>query len=237
MPQTKEQKRISYLKNAEAIKERSRIYRINNAEKVRERNRRYRAKNKEKANEWAKKSQAKNRDRCQAYWKKYYQEHKDESAARTRKWAKENPDKIAAYSKARREKDIAAARAKEKHWRDSSPERVSIAQRRRKIKKKTNSTFEEIQAADSKIKALRAIPFTACAYCSKFFLTSKMHVEHVRPISRGGKHSPENILMACLTCNVRKSDRLLFEEWIPSKPTTTALMYRVFTPPTPPPDE
>jgi 5-methylcytosine-specific restriction endonuclease McrA len=51
-----------------------------------------------------------------------------------------------------------------------------------------------------------------CAYCGQPPLPGEiLELDHVVPLSRGGKHSEGNILPACNTCNVRKNDRLLVE--------------------------
>ncbi len=38
-----------------------------------------------------------------------------------------------------------------------------------------------------------------------------MSLDHVVPISRGGKSTWENVVCACLPCNVRKGNKLLHE--------------------------
>lgn len=40
-----------------------------------------------------------------------------------------------------------------------------------------------------------------CYYCGEH---SKMTMDHKVPLSRGGAHSPSNIVAACVTCNKRK---------------------------------
>ena len=46
-----------------------------------------------------------------------------------------------------------------------------------------------------------------CQYCGKRFPTSELSLDHVMPRSRGGKATWENIVCACLKCNVRKGGR------------------------------
>lgn len=46
-----------------------------------------------------------------------------------------------------------------------------------------------------------------CAYCGRKAET----IDHVHPRSRGGKHTWENCVASCTTCNHRKADRLLDE--------------------------
>lgn len=43
-----------------------------------------------------------------------------------------------------------------------------------------------------------------CAICS-VCVKDSFHVDHVFPLSKGGKHEPRNIQILCPTCNVRKN--------------------------------
>ncbi len=46
-----------------------------------------------------------------------------------------------------------------------------------------------------------------CQYCGCSFPTSELSLDHVVPRSRGGTTSWENIVCACVSCNVRKGGR------------------------------
>jgi len=46
-----------------------------------------------------------------------------------------------------------------------------------------------------------------CQYCGKHFPTSELSFDHVVPKSRGGGTTWENIVCACVRCNVRKGGR------------------------------
>jgi 5-methylcytosine-specific restriction endonuclease McrA len=46
-----------------------------------------------------------------------------------------------------------------------------------------------------------------CQYCGKTFPTSELSLDHVMPRSRGGETSWENVVCACVACNVRKGGR------------------------------
>jgi 5-methylcytosine-specific restriction endonuclease McrA len=46
-----------------------------------------------------------------------------------------------------------------------------------------------------------------CQYCGQGFPTSELSLDHVVPKSRGGETSWENIVCACVACNVRKGGR------------------------------
>jgi 5-methylcytosine-specific restriction endonuclease McrA len=46
-----------------------------------------------------------------------------------------------------------------------------------------------------------------CQYCGKKFHTSELSLDHILPRSHGGKSNWENVVCACLDCNVRKGGR------------------------------
>jgi 5-methylcytosine-specific restriction endonuclease McrA len=46
-----------------------------------------------------------------------------------------------------------------------------------------------------------------CQYCGKRFPTSELSLDHVSPRSQGGVASWENIVCACVSCNVKKGGR------------------------------
>ncbi len=49
-----------------------------------------------------------------------------------------------------------------------------------------------------------------CAYCAD--TSGPFHLDHVFPWSRGGKHTTENLVVACQPCNSSKAD-MTPEEW------------------------
>lgn len=46
-----------------------------------------------------------------------------------------------------------------------------------------------------------------CQYCGRKFPTSELSLDHVTPRSQGGQSTWENIVCACVECNVRKGGR------------------------------
>jgi len=50
-----------------------------------------------------------------------------------------------------------------------------------------------------------------CYICNQNFEFKKMELDHVLPISKGGKHKKDNCKMACVRCNRRKGSKLLEE--------------------------
>ncbi len=65
-----------------------------------------------------------------------------------------------------------------------------------------------------------------CQYCGKRFPTGELSLDHVMPRSRGGGTDWENIVCACVKCNVRKGGRTPAEAGMrltkpPVKPKTS----------------
>lgn len=50
-----------------------------------------------------------------------------------------------------------------------------------------------------------------CAYCGD--TDGPFHFDHIFPLSRGGSDDPNNITVACSTCNLSKGDKTL-QEWM-----------------------
>lgn len=53
-----------------------------------------------------------------------------------------------------------------------------------------------------------------CQYCGKRYPTSELSLDHVIPRSQGGRTTWDNVVCACLKCNVRKGGRTPHEAGI-----------------------
>jgi 5-methylcytosine-specific restriction endonuclease McrA len=68
-----------------------------------------------------------------------------------------------------------------------------------------------------------------CCYCGKRFSSSDLNLDHIMPKSRGGKTSWENVVTACIECNLKKGNCLPEEAGMklivkPSKPALNPSM-------------
>ena len=118
-----------------------------------------------------------------AYGKAYYAAHRKE---------KRVSDK--AYYAAHREEKKASAKA----YHAAHPDigRAGEARRRaRKIALPSMLTAPQWQAVVVAYKG-------KCAYCGA--KPKKLTIDHVLPLARGGHHTTENVVPACLPCNSRK---------------------------------
>jgi len=69
--------------------------------------------------------------------------------------------------------------------------------------------FDRIPSASVKLnrRNLFARDQNHCQYCGKKFPSSALSLDHVIPRSQGGPNTWENIVCACVRCNVRKGGR------------------------------
>lgn len=51
-----------------------------------------------------------------------------------------------------------------------------------------------------------------CQYCGGPFPSNELNLDHVIPVSRGGKSTWQNTVCSCIDCNTRKGNRLLSEK-------------------------
>jgi hypothetical protein len=56
-----------------------------------------------------------------------------------------------------------------------------------------------------------------CRYCGKKGSASQLHIDHMKPKSKGGGDDPQNLIAACIDCNAGKSNVTL--ETIAAPPT------------------
>lgn len=130
---------------------------------------------------------AANRECLAAYRASYRAANREHLMAVSAAWQKANPERFAAYQAAYR-----AAHLKEK----------AAHQRNYHARKKGNGgehTVADVQAQYTRQKG-------TCFYCGKE-LGKKYHVDHVMPLAKGGSNGPENLVVACPTCNLSKGDK------------------------------
>lgn len=85
----------------------------------------------------------------------------------------------------------------------------------RRARRMQNGPVDDIALDD-----LRARLGDACAYCGtamsfelmRTYDPTRASIEHVIPLARGGTHSFDNVVLACMACNLSKNSRLL-DEW------------------------
>lgn len=138
-----------------------------------------------------------------------YAKNREENLARNAKFHRENKEEIAVRKRAWREENIEVVKPREEAYRKS--ERGKIANNACKRKRHAQKFGCELRATPLEILALKERS-THCHYCRKPRELVKLTVDHYIPLALGGAHAIGNLVMACKSCNSRKS-KLTPEQW------------------------
>lgn len=130
--------------------------------------------------------------------------------ARARAYAAANPAIIRAASRKWRQGHASEVRATKRAWDKANPlsRKLTLARYRTKLRAQRLAPITRAQ-----LTARIAVFGDACAYCGEPW----SHLDHVHPISRGGAHCLANLRPACVSCNIRKSNRR-WRDWLASLP-------------------
>lgn len=159
---------------------------------IREYSRKYYLAHKEKALASSKKSYEKRKEEIRIYKKKWCREHKKEKQAYNRKWYEENKEKSLGYRR---------------KYRKSNIEAVKLSKREHRIREREGGKL-------SKGIVVKLLSFQKhrCVVCRVSLKKSGYHVDHIIPLSKGGKNTDRNIQLTCPACNIKKKakDPIIF---------------------------
>jgi 5-methylcytosine-specific restriction endonuclease McrA len=155
--------------------------------------------NRDKANAQGRKWAHANPEKVKAKNRLWGEANRDKRAASSRKWAKNHPEETAArrlaWARAHPEVNVARVAA----WRIANPEKAKT--QRRNYKARRNLAPGVLTAADTQAQYNRQKG--KCFYCDAK-VGDIYHVDHVVPFALGGLNIPENIVIACPACNLKK---------------------------------
>jgi 5-methylcytosine-specific restriction endonuclease McrA len=195
------------------VKQRSAAYYVKNRERIAENGRAWRAANPEKCRDAARRYRSKHRDRLVEYQRTWRKQNLDKAAGYMRTWRLRHRDRANAIDRAYRERTRDRRIQQAAEWRAADRIRYRAYQsKRRTIIRKSDGKFTTADIAH-----LHQVQGGRCRWCS-VALTDRYEIDHVLPLSRGGSNQRDNLALTCPTCNRRKSNLLVFEEWTPPHP-------------------
>jgi len=143
--------------------------------------------------------------------KDYYYEHQEEQKQSRQQWYQANRERVLEGDHQFRKEhpEILAERWQRWAKTERGYEHCRVRVRNRHARSKGaqgNYTFNDIQKQYANQKG-------KCYYCRVKIKnhTSAYHIEHVIPLSRGGTNDMSNIVLACPSCNLSKSNKLPHE--------------------------
>lgn len=209
-------KRKYYRENKDKVSKQNDEWVKNNPEKVNKIKKRYRDKNKEVLNEKSrdryrdnpdkykeikKKSYYKNRASVLRYQENYRKENPEAIRSRQNNYYKKNKEKILQYHKEFRKKYPERHKEHVRKWNERNKEKRQVITMNRIARRKKNGgsfTSEEWEA-------LKKSCNYSCLCCGEIEPDIKLSIDHVIPISKGGRNDIANIQPLCLPCNQRKN--------------------------------
>lgn len=133
----------------------------------------------------------------------YYAANREQVKAKSAAYFRANRDAANARRRAYYEAHKAEHAAKAKAWRDAHPDECRAASHKRKALKRGNGG--SYTAAEW--KAIKAAQDYRCLACGVQEPAITLTVDHVLPLSMGGRNDAANLQALCLACNLRKKDR------------------------------
>lgn len=89
-----------------------------------------------------------------------------------------------------------------KRWLQAHPEFNQARNARRKALRR--GAEGGTREADAMVRRWKKRKSFTCYYCQERFPVRQLHIDHILAITKGGKHTAENLCAACATCNLRK---------------------------------
>ena len=123
-----------------------------------------------------------------------------DGAAAARRWRAANPERQLEASRRWNEANREKSSAKSRAWAARNPDKVKARTQRRRALKKAATVYPITSA---QIAEKMSYWGNKCWMCEGPF----EHVDHVKPLSKGGPHILANLRPACASCNASKNDR------------------------------
>lgn len=174
------------LKKDDIIAYQKRYYKAN-FEYVTKRQKDYVERNKEKTIEYHKEYNIKNRGKLGKYIRDYYEQNKEKVLNKCKQYRELNKEE-----KSKRDSE----------YKKNNKEVVKNHHHKRRANKaKAGGSFTK-----QEILNMMCVQQSKCNICN-CDISKKYHIDHIRPISKGGNNFITNIQLLCPPCNLKKGDK------------------------------
>ena len=124
------------------------------------------------------------------------------AATRAKAWKARNPDKVVAITADRYRRKGDQMKAAINRWRANNPDKVRNIRENRRARQRA-AFVEHVD----RVERWRAYD-GCCGICGEPVDLEAMELDHVIPLSRGGRHERSNCQPAHMVCNRRKHNKI-----------------------------
>jgi 5-methylcytosine-specific restriction endonuclease McrA len=167
---------------------------------------------KECSNKICKEYNNNNRDRLTKYRKEYYTNNRDKKLKYQKEYHNNNRDRLNKYRK-------------EHHKTERGKLIHKLSSQNRRYRKQYNTNPGD-KLTKKNIEYLTEV-YKHCAYCSTPLTSENTHIDHIHPLSKGGSHSIDNVVLSCKDCNLKKNAKTL-EQWLDETGYNISIKHLVF---------
>lgn len=166
-------------------------YREKNIDTIRVKKKEYRNNNKEKISKRDKEYRDRNIEEIKKNKKIYYEANKEHVLLKNKEYQKKNRLRINKYLLEYFKTEIGSA------------SKLNTRHKRRAIIKDGEVTTQQLKELYSTVKN--------CYWCNTKLNKKNTHLDHLMPLSKGGKHTISNLVVSCPKCNLQKNAKDPFE--------------------------
>lgn len=136
------------------------------------------------------------RERARAW----YEANSERANLAAADWSRRNPERRAEIVRRWDQRNADRRRQQSKEWRERNPDKIRAAMSRRRARLRSAPS---VQFTAEQLDQRMSMFGFRCWMCDGPF----EHVDHVKPISRGGWHCLANLRPSCARCNRSKAGR------------------------------
>lgn len=136
--------------------------------------------------------------------KTYYKSHKKQQLARMRSWRETHSEEKAARARRWYQANKQETISRASRWQKAHPEQRRAIVYRGNMKRRARLAQVAYEPIDRNV--IFAYDDYRCVYCGS---AENLTLDHIVPVAKGGAHIEDNLVTACLHCNISKGMKTL----------------------------
>jgi len=148
-------------------------------------------------------SEEERKEKRREYERKYYKINRDIKLSQSSKWRALNPEKMKLLKTAWRSANKERIKLYNKEYNKNNPDKARTKLHNKRARKKLNGG----KLSENIVQKLLNFQKGKCAICRKSIKKPGFHLDHIVPLSKGGKNADSNAQLTCPTCNLKKGGK------------------------------